>query len=595
MIRIPPLHWRGVFVRLFLSSFVTSLVIFLLAMGICVHVAVSAVEEEKALDMTIITERTDRYLDQTIVNLKNLLLLLAAEDTLAEAADPARIRRTIDAYLENSTSIARNMYVQLPDGPTVSNRQPLFDAVGNEGLLRFLSDLRQERLQTYTMRVSEPYYARLCSGTTVAFAMPLRSRTGQTVIVAAEIDVPALTTRLTTIMASIPGSFVLLSGNGDLVTSRTTLEPLLDPTGYSPPVRNDVLDSLRAQDDGSRYMTLGGVPLLYTARSDNQLGWKLVILVEKRSYLRRAEDISKLFALLILASVPLFASAIFLVSRSFTRPVLALSRIMNDLDAGLAIPELGDLTTRGDEVGRLARSFRESLLRIKTLHEHQREILEQRRILEIRTLQDQIHPHFLSNTLACIGSLTKREDRRPAQEAIRLLLTLLQYGLDRARETVTLREELGFIASYCELQRIRKGDRFRLEVDVEEDHGNAVLPRLILQPVVENALFHGLALQSQDGLLRIRTVLNLPVIHVFVEDNGVGIGSERLAAILDEPSSPGTSMTDESEPYRRIGLRNVDKRIKLFFGDGYGLFVRSQPGTGTSVELCIPFRTGGTI
>lgn len=203
----------------------------------------------------------------------------------------------------------------------------------------------------------------------------------------------------------------------------------------------------------------------------------------------------------------------------------------------------------------------------KKLEEQQRLLVEAR----LAALTSQINPHFLFNTLNSVSSLI-RTDPNQARVMVVKLSKVLRRLLRKHENFSSLREELSFIEDYLAIEVVRFGDKLHFEKDVAEDTLDMLVPSMLLQPLVENSIKHGLSSKVEGGTIRIRTSRGGSRLHLMVEDDGVGIQEERLATVLD----------------RGIGVSNVHERLKVLFGNDYRMWIESQPGQGTRVQIEVP-------
>ena len=214
---------------------------------------------------------------------------------------------------------------------------------------------------------------------------------------------------------------------------------------------------------------------------------------------------------------------------------------------------------RKDEIGVLAKSIDEMIERIKQLNEEQKQTIIQQRIMEIKVLQAQIHPHFLGNTLACIQSLIKEEKLVDATQAIQSLTKLLNYTIGATDHTVTLEKELMFVNAYIHLWQMRSATPFSYQVYVPENHRKHLVPRLFLQPIVENSIVHGFSGSKKAtgiGEITITSYEHKGHLFLCVDDNGVGTSAQRLTQVMQGEV--------EASPHAHgIGVQNVFKRLEL--------------------------------
>jgi two-component system sensor histidine kinase YesM len=236
----------------------------------------------------------------------------------------------------------------------------------------------------------------------------------------------------------------------------------------------------------------------------------------------------------------------------------------------------------GDEFELMADGLNRMIEQLDTQFKTDMERQNRLRIAEIKNLQAQIAPHFLYNTLESIKWLAKLGMNAEIQTMVEKLGILLKSRVNFKKDMIPLREEMRVVTSYIAIQQIRYEDQFTVKIDIEESLLDCMVPNLIIQPVVENALVHGIEKKVGEGSLVIRGFYEGDLIHIEICDNGPGISREQLATIMDEKEGAG----DQGS----IGLINVDRRLKLDFGPEYGITIRSREGEGTAVTMLIPVR-----
>ncbi|MEU1752034.1 histidine kinase [Micromonospora matsumotoense] len=204
---------------------------------------------------------------------------------------------------------------------------------------------------------------------------------------------------------------------------------------------------------------------------------------------------------------------------------------------------------------------------------------------EIRALRAQISPHFIYNALTAIGSFVRTDPER-ARELILEFAEFTRYSFRAHGEFTTLAEELRSIDRYLTIERARFGDRLQVRLQIAPEVLPVTLPFLCLQPLVENAVRHGLSRKPGTGMVSIEARDAGAECHITVEDDGVGMDPATLTAGIAELTRAGSDPTDD--PGQHVGLSNVDERLRSVFGDGFGLVVETGPGSGTKVSLRIP-------
>lgn len=272
-----------------------------------------------------------------------------------------------------------------------------------------------------------------------------------------------------------------------------------------------------------------------------------------------------------------------LFSAAFSRPIIELSAMMRDITIdnykdGI-IPQV-----RRDEIGVLHDSFGIMLDRNKRLIEQEYQSKLEKREAQIRALQAQINPHFMYNTLQVIGGMALKKNVPEVYKITTALSDIMRYSLNFSDEMVPLKEEIQYFQAYLMIQNERFGNRIQLDIRIPEDYMEYLIPKLILQPLLENSLEHGLSNKRGEWQITLEGFLTDDGdLRLLFEDNGVGITSDRLVQIQE-------SLKNETEKSLKssshIGLCNVNARIRLKYSEEkYGLNIESVYGEGTRVEV----------
>ena len=270
-----------------------------------------------------------------------------------------------------------------------------------------------------------------------------------------------------------------------------------------------------------------------------------------------------------------------LVLRSITRPVENLCRITGQIARG-DFSVRADVGTR-DEIGVLSGSVNEMTEKLEILVSKIKEDERKMRHAELRLLQEQINPHFLYNTLDTIVWLIEGNDAEKAESVVMSLSEYFRLVLSKGKEFITIREEEQHIRSYLEIQQQRYKDILDYEIHIDPSIYPCRILKLTLQPIVENALYHGIKYLRAKGKITIRGWREEDRICFTVEDNGVGMENGELTKLREEIVRPC------KETEKGFGLANVNERIRMNFGTAYGLHIDSRKGEGTCVRVTLPF------
>lgn len=276
----------------------------------------------------------------------------------------------------------------------------------------------------------------------------------------------------------------------------------------------------------------------------------------------------------------------FWMSDSITRPIRTMHRMMKKVENGNYDVEL-ELHTQ-DEIGSLGRAFNQMRLQIKELIHEVYEYDIRQKEAELNNLKMQIRPHFLYNTLEAIRSLAELQDNREVAQMTSSLGSILRYSIKTHQKLVLLDKEIGYIREYLTIHQIMLGDSIRVEFDIEPSILRHYSIPLMFQPIIENALQHGLYGKRDNGLIRIVGKREGDVLHFTVSDNGKGMSAQALEELNRKLSRPVPSQPGENGDSDGIGLTNVNQRIRIVFGERFGLSADRTPDGGTSIRAVVP-------
>ncbi|QJD86319.1 cache domain-containing sensor histidine kinase [Cohnella herbarum] len=373
-----------------------------------------------------------------------------------------------------------------------------------------------------------------------------------------------------------PSSLVaLVNENGQTITS--VGDPRLLEAGLRQQEISDILkEPEEAQASAKIKIDNRHGVLLY--KDVKGTDWKLLSFIPDEEMLRTTESVKKETAVFVLILCVLaYGFAIFISSTITSR--------IKKLVVQLKQTERGDFKQpvfRGghDEIGQLGMKFNHMLGRISDLIEEKYNLGKSVKGAELKALQAQINPHFLYNTLECIRWMTKENKSEEINRLLYLLAKFYRLSLSKGEEVISLKDEIEHIKAYVEIQNIRFDDAIHLEIDVPEELLEFALIKLVLQPIVENSILHGI-LEKTDGTGRIQVKAEIlgEELVLTVADDGAGIEEKVLENILN---------SDRRSRNSGYGIKNVNERIKLYYGSEYGLEYRSIYGEGTSVRIRIP-------
>lgn len=302
--------------------------------------------------------------------------------------------------------------------------------------------------------------------------------------------------------------------------------------------------------------------------------------------------------ILLIVSMVIFALTVILVSRYFSRsltqPIEHLSRKMSDQD-GKHLTSSSCYLTRTDEIGTLYNEYNSMIEELNTSIKKNYQDKLITLDAQMKSLEARINSHFLFNTLESINSIAEIEDSERIATISLALGNMFRYSIKTKSELVTIAEELNHVNDYVSIQRIRFSNKFSLRVQLPDAMYSYKVLKLILQPLVENALYHGLGYCACGDLIQIVGHTDQSYIYLNVIDNGQGMSAEKLeklkACLREEASF--TELGHRGK--QSIGLTNIHTRIELYYGRGYGLSIDSKEGEGTNVEIKLPILGKGEL
>ncbi len=277
----------------------------------------------------------------------------------------------------------------------------------------------------------------------------------------------------------------------------------------------------------------------------------------------------------------------YFIPRSITRPITELIEVTEKVSAGDLTVHANEAT--GSETAVLSRSFNIMIDNTNGLLEEVRSEQVRLRKAEFQVLQAQINPHFLYNTLDAIVWSAEAGNQKQVVKMVRNLSDFFRTSLTQGKDIVTIGEELQHVRSYLEIQQVRYQDILQYEIDVPEEMHRYMIPKITIQPLVENALYHGIKNKRGLGMIRVSGSVGEDGLRIEVRDNGIGMSPERLAQVRESIGSD----PDMSNTHDVYGIYNVNERIRMNFGDEYGIRVDSVYGEGTTVTVRLPGQETG--
>ncbi|HBE77094.1 MAG TPA: hypothetical protein DDW65_04835 [Firmicutes bacterium] len=315
-------------------------------------------------------------------------------------------------------------------------------------------------------------------------------------------------------------------------------------------------------------------------------GWKLVSFTSKQRLFHRIRFIFYFLLIFILVSLGLIIVIVLPIIVRITRPLTLLTKATNEVAAGNLNITLN--ISSGDELEDLAKSFNRMTRDLQKYLVESVENEKTKREMEFEILLSQVHPHFIYNVLNTIIYLARRDKNTDIATLADSFIRILQDGIKVGDQGLftTLKEEVEVVNHYITIQQYRYPDRFNLCWEMDTSYLDCIIPKTIIQPLVENALFHGICPKEEKGTITVTITRVGEELNLEIRDDGIGMAPETITKLLQ-----GEKVYEPESKLRPIGLANIRDRIRFIYGNSYGLKIQSSPGKGTLVVIHIPFQT----
>ena len=374
------------------------------------------------------------------------------------------------------------------------------------------------------------------------------------------------------------GEFFLINSNEDVLSS--TNKNYIGKSIYQTiALSHDQMSQLYKNRNG--VFKIGKRKYFITIKDYEQLSWNIVYSIP---YSEISKEKNLLIYSIVLIGLGCILFSFFVsygISKNISRPIFVLANVMKSIRKGemeVRFPE-----TSNNEIGVLGQGFNSLMDRIdellKTVYTEQKQI----RDYEFKLIQSQINPHFLYNSLGMIDSLISIEEYDEAISHVHYLTNFYRLSLSTGKDLISLKQEFEITKSYLEIQKRRYIEYFSYEMTLDKRTEHAIVPKLTLQPIVENAIYHGLKNSKRKGFIRVQSTVEQGDIILKIHDTGIGMKQDSIEKFYKEESRDS------------FGLNSIDKRIKLLYGEKYGVSIQSQINSYTEILLRMPFLTSEDI
>lgn len=336
---------------------------------------------------------------------------------------------------------------------------------------------------------------------------------------------------------------------------------------------------------------LNGIDYLFVRHHSAYSGLSVIGLTPIGVIQKESRELMMFTLWLALMCVAIAMILAVMMSYRMTRPLIELKNNMTRVEQGDFNKRVSPLSN--DEFGQLGRGFNKMMDEINRLFHEVFVLGIREKEAELSALQSQINPHFIYNTLESINMMAVQRKHAEVSDMVSALGKLLRYTIDKAGRLVKLQEEIDFVDSYVRIQQVRYGGRLQVIYDIEEGLEKFRVPKLMIQPLVENAVYHGLDGREDGGVIWISALRFENELLITVRDNGKGMDEDGIQALNMEISRQPSYESLQRSEQDELGLHNICQRIKLLYGEGGNMTVDGSPGQGIAVTIAITLTEEG--
>ncbi|MGG1554222.1 sensor histidine kinase [Paenibacillus ferrarius] len=520
-------------------------------------------------------QKSNRYLDSNLQNIRT---------TVSSIVNDSRLRS--GDYKQLGTWMSVNLLYLMPNLSNIHliSKVDVLASSSSHSWELFDDPIIQHLLGSPVSEPSwiGPYHSRV-SGYTLTYVSPVNLMNGEVGFLLADISLERLYYTL------FPDETLDVAEN--LIILDNAQNPVI---GKAPYVQYDYVgkeyhlsgfnkDILRSSWGQLEVENPSGKDKLILTRGYNtMIQWQLVMVMNKSELLRPLQQSVSYSLQLTFIAFLLSLGLSLLIAMRFSSPIKKMTKYIQKVGEGQLDTQIA--ITSEDEIGYLGMQFNLMTKKVAQLLADLKYSEEQKKLSDFRALHAQIKPHFLYNTLNTISMLGRRSEMEKMDHLISALSNQLHYALDISPEPVKVKEELAATENYMELMKFRYPNQCEFELDIDPLSLEYRLPKFILQPLIENAIFHGIVPKKTGGHVYIATMVDDDYLEIVIEDDGVGMDAPTLQELRNKLHQSGTVF----QKREHIGMLNVHERFQLMFGEAYSFTIDSQPHLGTKIWIKLP-------
>ncbi len=570
----------GFSVRQFLTTFLMTAVIMFFMQSLLLYKQIEKIRDNQEMELSSSLEQANQFVDYYVNSIQELLLTSVMRDDLFYNDD--EVTELLKEISKGKTGI-QEVYTKQADGEIICGSQILYQILQDPTVEEYMNLSEKKPGMVFW---SEPYYSVMQAGQTMCVAYT-DGKTDKTI--AAEVNLRTLYQAMNKLLRGNGQSFLLATQKEAVIIFDTSNQSVIPTVKglYPLEVADGFIQPQDFEKAGHKLFQLSGSNNRYGMHSSkNSSGWYIFTIVNDDLMGREIEGLLGNFIFYLMLGLSMVGFTVYRVVFYFTKPIRQLAVTMEgvrDLETMKPIEHIRD-----DEVGRLTECYNRLMLRMQELVENVKIAERSRAVFEFRMYQNQIGPHFLKNVLYCIASLLRQKRIQDAEAAVKSLAELLSYSFDNSISVVELGQELSSLEKYLAIQKIRFGDMFSTEIQIKNGVDNCKIMKFILQPLVENAIIHGIpSVVEGQGRIGIRICRHKEYLVVFVWDNGCGMSRDQIRETLKHKKSD-----NRKDRFSGIGIANIAERIQLQYGEKYGIRIYSLIGKGTVIRVKLPYVDG---
>ncbi|HHV98714.1 MAG TPA: sensor histidine kinase [Clostridiaceae bacterium] len=477
-----------------------------------------------------------------------------------------------------------SFYVYITNQNTIIDSKSTFYEEINESNVEFIRNSKSEEYNGKWF-VCDPvnYFtinninSKLAGGKVITYNRVLKERDNVLAVLAINVNENFLSEYYKKIQTGIPGEFLVMD-NDETIIAHSDKSVIGKKLKGNSELNNRI--SKMNRENGSFFFRINGQDQFLIYSISKYTGWRYIVMVPASEMHSKIGEMQEFFTIIISIIAFMVLGITILLSNIFYKPLEKLVSAMQMIENRNLDVKIDD--KRADEYQRVYKGFNDMVSELKRLIKDLTNEKILKKEAEIKLLQAQINPHFLYNTLESIHSIAKIKKVEEIALMVSSLSKFYRIRLSGGKDIVTLKEAVELVKDYLTIQNIRFKGKISYNFDISDELMKYKVPKLILQPVVENSIYHGIERRKGNGILNIYGMLEKNDLNLVVEDNGVGIEKESLEELQK-------SIEDESfEDSKNFALKNLNQQIKLKYGQNYGLSIKSEYGQGTCVTIRLP-------